>query len=421
MNESIGQRLQAERQARDISLEQIAQGTHIRLHYLQAIEADEFDKLPSIVQARGFLRAYASYLGVDPEPFLDDHTQISGSQVKSTTSTPAAEQEISAGSVGEDQEIFEQLGKQLQQQRQLLGLTLEDVERHTHLRVFYLRALESGSLDILPSPVQARGMLNNYATFLGMDPEPILLRFADGLQAQLAGKQATRPIKPSRKRSTSTRSPLRRFLSGEIIVVTFLIVALVSVVAWAAVRVNSIRTGQLPSPTVVSIAEALLPTDAPAIETTPEESIVPTELRPGGAPPATPEIAAEQILTEETETIEETQLPPESQGAVQVNIIVGQRAWMRVIADGEIEYDGRVLPGSAYTFSGDEMVELLTGNGAALQVVFNQQDLGTLGIYGEVVQVIFTPEGILQPTPTITPTGTPAPEPTATPEVIGEP
>jgi cytoskeleton protein RodZ len=313
------------------------------------------------------------------------------------------------------------LGKQLQQQRQLLGLTLEDVERHTHLRVFYLRALESGSLDTLHSPVQARGMLNNYATFLGMDPEPILLHFADGLQAQLAGKQATRPIKSSRKRSISARSPLRRFLSGEIIVVTFLIVALVSVVAWVAVRVNSIRTGQQPSPTVVSIAEALLPTDAPAIETTPEESIVPTELRPGGAPPATPEIEAEQIPTEETETTEETQLPPESQGAIQVNIIVGQRAWMRVIADGEIEYEGRVLPGSAYTFSGDEIVELLTGNGAALQVVFNQQDLGTLGIYGEVVQVIFTPEGILQPTPTINPTGTPAPEPTATTEVIEEP
>ena len=98
-----------------------------------------------------------------------------------------------------------------------------------------------------------------------------------------------------------------------------------------------------------------------------------------------------------------------------------QRAWMRVLVDGEVEYEGRVLKGGAYTFSGDEMIELLTGNGAALQVFFNQRDLGRPGIYGAVVHQIFTPEGITQPTPTITPTSTPGPVETPTPDMIGEP
>ena len=417
MSEPVGQRLKEERLARDISLEQVAQGTRIRLHYLQAIEDGNYDDLPSPVQARGFLRAYAGYLNLDLEPILAESDLATITSGDTQLATPPPDFQTREPSTDEVKAIFEDLGKQLQHQRELLGLSLDDVERHTHLRVYYLRALESGALDELPSTVQARGMLNNYAAFLGMDPEPLLLRFADGLQARLVGKQATQPRQSVKKRGTSGRSPLRRLISGDIIVGGFLILVLVFVVSWAAVRVNAIRTGGgEPSPTVVSIADALLPTAEPTMELTPEESAQPTELRPGGAPPPTSTVEADNVEADVAESTDEEGVPPESVGAVQVYIVVDQRAWLRVIVDGEVEYEGRVLRGTAYTFSGDEMIELLTGNGAAMQVFFNQRELGPLGIYGEVVHTIFTPEGILQPTPTITPTSTPGPEGTPTAE-----
>jgi len=421
MSEPVGQRLKRERQARDISLEQVAQGTHIRLHYLQAIEDGNFDELPSPVQVGGFLRAYAGYIGIDLEPILAEREITADNYGDSPPDVPSIAPQIEKASVDEVKAIFEDLGNQLQHQRELLGLSLDDVERHTHLRVYYLRSLEAGALDELPSPVQARGMLNNYASFLGMDPEPLMLRFADGLQARLAGKQATRPRKTVKKRGASGQSPLRRWFSGQFILGGFLVLVLVFVVGWAAVRVNAIRIGQAPSPTVVSIADALLPSSEPTEEQQAEESAQPTELRPGGAPPATATLGSVDVEPQEAETTEEEQNPPESEGAVQLYIVVDQRAWLRVTVDGEIEYDGRVLKGTAYTFSGDETIELLTGNGAALQVFFNQVDLGQLGIYGEVVLIIFTPEGILQPTPTITLTSTPGPAETPTPEAIGEP
>jgi hypothetical protein len=92
---------------------------------------------------------------------------------------------------------------------------------------------------------------------------------------------------------------------------------------------------------------------------------------------------------------------------------------MQIIVDGETEFEGRVVPESAYDFSGEETVELLTGNGLALQVFYNQADQGRLGIYGQVVRQLYTAEGIVTPTPTITLTPTetlPAtPTPTLTP------
>ncbi|MCS6797126.1 MAG: helix-turn-helix domain-containing protein [Myxococcota bacterium] len=68
--ESAGRRLRAERELRGMSLEEVASGTRIPLRVLERIEADRFDELPADVFARGYLRAYARLLGIDPAPVL---------------------------------------------------------------------------------------------------------------------------------------------------------------------------------------------------------------------------------------------------------------------------------------------------------------------------------------------------------------
>ena len=62
---------------------------------------------------------------------------------------------------------------------------------------------------------------------------------------------------------------------------------------------------------------------------------------------------------------------------VQVNLIAVERTYIRVIADGEIEFEGRVVPGTAYPFDAVDQVEVLVGNGAAIRIVYNGRDLGS--------------------------------------------
>jgi len=90
---------------------------------------------------------------------------------------------------------------------------------------------------------------------------------------------------------------------------------------------------------------------------------------------------------------------------------------MRVVVDGEIEFDGRVLAGSVYAFAAQELIEIVTGSGSALQLTYNEQDIGVLGTYGEAVNFVITIDGVQTPTPTITftPTETPTVEVTPTP------
>jgi len=63
----FGSSLRQERERRGISLQDISSSTKIRVAYLQAIEQDHLDELPSGLIGRGFVRAYARAIGVDEE------------------------------------------------------------------------------------------------------------------------------------------------------------------------------------------------------------------------------------------------------------------------------------------------------------------------------------------------------------------
>jgi cytoskeletal protein RodZ len=67
---SIGQRLSEARLARGLSLTDVERQTRIARRYLQAFEADQWDVLPAPVYARGFLRNYARFLGLDDKELL---------------------------------------------------------------------------------------------------------------------------------------------------------------------------------------------------------------------------------------------------------------------------------------------------------------------------------------------------------------
>lgn len=63
--------LAGRRAERGLTLEQASAATRIKSEHLGALEADEIERLPAPVYTRGYLRTYARYLGLDPEPLVD--------------------------------------------------------------------------------------------------------------------------------------------------------------------------------------------------------------------------------------------------------------------------------------------------------------------------------------------------------------
>jgi len=68
----FGEKLRRQREMRGVSLEEISATTKIGTRSLQAIENEDFDKLPGGIFNKGFVRAYARYLGLDEEQTVAD-------------------------------------------------------------------------------------------------------------------------------------------------------------------------------------------------------------------------------------------------------------------------------------------------------------------------------------------------------------
>ena len=79
---SFGERLKRERELREVTLAEITSATRIAPRFLEALENEDWDKLPGGVFNRGFVRAVARYLGLAEEALLGEYDLAHGAQVQ---------------------------------------------------------------------------------------------------------------------------------------------------------------------------------------------------------------------------------------------------------------------------------------------------------------------------------------------------
>ncbi len=67
---TFGDTLKRQRELRKITLREVSEATKIGLRYLEALEGNRFDQLPGGLFNKGFIRAYAKFVGLDPEALV---------------------------------------------------------------------------------------------------------------------------------------------------------------------------------------------------------------------------------------------------------------------------------------------------------------------------------------------------------------
>lgn len=96
MDESIGARLKEAREQRRLTLQQVSETTKVRPYYLEALENDDLSAISSAAQARGFLRIYADFLGLNVDDLLSINKPAESSQTSKPSTSPPS---VSSGSV----------------------------------------------------------------------------------------------------------------------------------------------------------------------------------------------------------------------------------------------------------------------------------------------------------------------------------
>ena len=310
-----------------------------------------------------------------------------------------------------------ELGRLLREARTARELSLADVESVTRIRQKYLEALESGDFASLPRGAVARGFLRTYATFLGLDADEMLRRY--GKESGDAGDELS-IAEPGKPRLVDYR-PLEVSLSEPVSganwwpwAIAALVVIAAGVLIWWLVSRNELsRFLTAFGPAAVMQASAT-PTGTATqwvVTATPQparELVLPTPTS-NLLPLPTPTVAATITPTPRpTET-------PELVTQIDMQVRITQRAWVRVMVDGEVVEEGTLESGTTKEYQAQQSISIRTGNGGGVSLTLNGEDLGPMGNVGQVIERtwVVDQEGVTEQAPG-TPAGTPSPQPTKT-------
>lgn len=328
---------------------------------------------------------------------------------------------------------FYEIGRYLRESREARELTLEDAEIALKIRPRILEAFEAG--DFAPpglSTVQVRGFIRNYARFLGLDSDRVIDYYDVAVveandpkaaaRRERAGEgRGPRPEKaappPERKpaRERRTRRPRRsesaipppqaaRQVTDTNPSLPAVPEDFITMSDAAAIRArrrrNSLNRSMLALVSLAAVAVIafvtyeLLQEPATILEFEDVPDIIFTETTTPTYTPL-PSTTPEQMVLQPTERVHLTQVYT-GQG-VMVSVLMRQRTWLRVEADGQERYVGVAPPGAEITVGLNEQVNevnLTAANADALLVTYNGQPQRSFGRRGQQVQVRFTVDGV---------------------------
>lgn len=302
------------------------------------------------------------------------------------------------------------IGQMLRQARDERELTLEDAKVKTRISVPILESFEAGLFDIADlSQVQVRGMLANYAAFLGLDTETVLNHYTNSLSIASRRRRGRGPTgeptasrrPPSDPRVTnetrrpqteSRRAPVadpthsqrsetfgsrreRRTRRGRgflnFLVIITLALASFAVIAVIAVELLQRQPDSPIDPGVVPDADG--PSALPATFTF--------------TPPPTPTTIRTPTLLPRS--------PQNYQGEpVLVTVDFTQRTWVRMVVDGAELFADLVRPGElTLEYRAINEIILTSSNAEALAVTYNGLPQPVYGGRGQAVEILFRPNG----------------------------
>ncbi len=85
---TFGERLKRERELREVTLKEVSNATRISERFLQALEDEDWAKLPGGVFGRGFVRTIGRYLGLSEESLLAEYDLARGENASSASVKP---------------------------------------------------------------------------------------------------------------------------------------------------------------------------------------------------------------------------------------------------------------------------------------------------------------------------------------------
>lgn len=249
-----------------------------------------------------------------------------------------------------------EIGSLLREKRLELSLTIEEVAVHTMIRAQMLQEIESGKLERLPEPIYIQGLLLRYAKFLGFDGKAIALDF---------------PV-------SQKRFVLKKFwfdLFDYLPRIKFRPLHLYVVYLVGIILSVQTLSSQLDS-SASQMADQEPGTKTAFLAATQQsESAVPATNPPKSTPLATTKESAQKPSS-----------PKEDSQGVKVGLTLKDASWIVISADGKVEFEGMLPPGTQRTWEAAEKLVVLAGNAGGVLLAVNNGQAEQMGAHGQVIE-----------------------------------
>jgi cytoskeleton protein RodZ len=289
-------------------------------------------------------------------------------------------------------------GEHLRREREMRGVSLDEIVKSTKISRRLLQALEDEQFDLLPGGIFNKSYVRAYAKCVGIDEEQAVAEYLD------ASKEVppdTRVIAHQHASIHSDRLPER---SGFPLmpVLVLLVVAAGAVGAWKMYQDRQRdRVRTIPQPVVEPSAPPTA--SAPATNTSTTESNPPASKQSNEAPPAPSKAASVPTESASSETPAAAPVQPAASSTLpvagspfEITVRPKDRAWVSIKADGNYVVRGVIQPPEVRTIHATDQIVFYTGNAGAVEVVFDGKNVPLTGGPNDEQTLIFDSHG-LQP------------------------
>ena len=285
-------------------------------------------------------------------------------------------------------------GDRLRREREMRGITLEEITESTKISRRHLEALESEHFDQLPGGVFNKGFVRAYARFLGIDEDRAVADYAAASNEQPEPEDKF-PLEIHDEPDRDL-NPRRSYLP-----LAFAVAALAGVLVgyafWIKSKPHATETAgaahQPPPAAAVNEAPAKVSTPAPVTAAPPVAVSTPAP-----APPVVERAAATvPVKQPQQQALPEAPVVRKpAEKAFFVSVKAKEDSWVSIVADGKSVMQ-RVLGADTHKkIKAGKVLILRTGNAGGIEVSFNGRSLGAIGNENEPRTLTFNATGLVQ-------------------------
>jgi cytoskeletal protein RodZ len=286
---------------------------------------------------------------------------------------------------------MESLGVTLKRAREGRNLSISQAAEATRISARHLQSIEEERYGDLPGGMYNRAFIRLYAEFLGLNPKPLVDRYA--------AESATQPEKPP-KIEVRMPSETREFRLHPVVIWMLMLALSVAGVYVSRDWIASIFAPFVPRSNPVQVASQ--PSRPPVSPPAPQKQPAPAPVTETAAPGETPSTGPVQEPAAAAPSISSPVPKPvaaspaaalpaaATQPAIILQVSADQVCWASFTVDGETVFARNLEPGERQVFRADSRIFLVLGNAGGVRATLNGKPAKPFGRPGEVIKALIS-------------------------------